>query len=169
MKYLLSIVIFLFLSHPIFAKENRIIDQIRSIEKSKYEETIKNEPEANLLMLSNGGSVDLNQWLLVTFINSTCSHCQKFDPILKKVSDDMKINTFIFSFDGLGDSSFPNVYPVTDEIVASFYRDLPVATPTVFLVNINDLRAAAISQGEMPEIAFKNQIIKTFISLRDEE
>ncbi|MFQ1018098.1 type-F conjugative transfer system pilin assembly thiol-disulfide isomerase TrbB [Gilliamella sp. BG7] len=128
--------------------------------KENEAQTIKSP---NFYKLPNGQSVNLNDWNLVIFIQSTCQYCIKFDPIIRQVADELGIKTVVFSFDGLSDGNFEQVLPATNEIVANFFRDLPVATPTTFLVNVNDLTTLPVSQGSMKKIEFENQIKKTFI------
>lgn len=121
----------------------------------------KREP-LNLYNLPNKNFVNLNEWNLVIFMQSTCKYCLEFDPVIKKVADELGIKTIVFSFDGLSDGHFENVLPVTNEIVANFFRDLPVATPTTFLVNVDDLTTLPLSQGAMTKTEFENRIKITF-------
>ena len=133
------------------------------IKKNKGDKIQVSTKLPNLYQLPNKKSIDLNEWNLVIFIQSTCQYCIKFDPIIKQVAQEMGIKTVVFSFDGLSDGNFEQVLPVTNEIVANFFRDLPVATPTTFLVNVNDLTTLPLSQGTMQKFENENQIKKTFI------
>lgn len=145
-------------------------------EEIEYLETKKNKVNKvqeieipNLYKLTDKKSINLNKWNLVIFIQSTCQYCIKFDPIIKEVAGEIGIKTVVFSFDGLSDGNFEQVLPVNNEIVANFFRDLPVATPTTFLVNIDDLTTLPLSQGAMQKFEFENQIRKTFILSQSEE
>jgi len=71
----------------------------------------------------------------------------------------------VFSFDGMSDGAFDLVYPVNKSIVAAFYRDLPVATPTTFLVNIHTIVTAPVSQGKMAAPDFLSRINNTLTAL----
>lgn len=143
--------------------------EIEELEKGKINKQVVLSPvEPNYYILSNGRRIDLNQWNMVVFMQSTCKYCKEFDPIIKQFTNEKNIKTTVFSFDGLSDGNFDLVLPVSNEIVATFFRDLPVATPTVFLVNVDDLTTFPVSQGSMTKIDFENQIQKTFMSALEE-
>ena len=150
-----SLLIFITVSHADIRKE---------IEKLESEKKIVSQS-----IEQNDKFVDLNQWNMVIFIQSTCKYCKEFDPIIKQFTNENNIKTTVFSFDGLSDGNFDFVLPVSNEIVATFFRDLPVATPTVFLVNIDNLITLPVSQGTMTKVDFENQIKKTFMSVPDPE
>jgi type-F conjugative transfer system pilin assembly thiol-disulfide isomerase TrbB len=146
-----------------------IKEDIEHLEINKSKGSTKIAEPPNLYELPNKKLINLNDWNLVIFIQSTCQYCIKFDPIIKKVAEELGIKTVVFSFDGLSDGNFEQVLPATNEVVANFFRDLPVATPTTFLVNVNDLTTLPLSQGSMNKIEFENQIKKTFILSQAED
>lgn len=162
-KIFISCIFIIFSSHI----QANIKDEIAELEKNKVNNSnieIKTQQPVNYV-LPNKTVINLNDWVLVVFIQSTCEYCKKFDPIIKKVTEKIKMNTFVFSFDGLSDGVFEQVIPVNNQVVSTFFRDIPVATPTTFLVNVNDLITAPISQGNITENDLINQLNKTFISL----
>ena len=143
--------------------------EIEEIEKGKVKEVVLQKAEPNYYLLPNGQSIDLNEWNMVVFIQSTCKYCKEFDPIIKQFANEKNIKITVFSFDGLSDGNFDLVLPVSNEIVATFFRDLPVATPTVFLVHIDKLTTLPVSQGSMTKGDFENQIKKTLMSIPEED
>lgn len=143
--------------------------EIEEIEKGKVKEFVSQKAEPNYYLLPNGQSIDLNEWNMVVFIQSTCKYCKEFDPIIKQFANEKNIKITVFSFDGLSDGNFDLVLPVSNEIVATFFRDLPVATPTVFLVHIDNLTTLPVSQGSMTKGDFENQIKKTLMSIPEED
>lgn len=66
---------------------------------------------------------------------------------IKKVSDTIGINVFVYSFDGAGDAVFPSVLPTTTDILNNFFAELPKVTPTDFIVNKDTLVTIPLSQG----------------------
>lgn len=159
--FITSLLIIVTVSHADIRKE------IEELENGKV--NVSQQVEKNNYLLPNGKSVDLNEWNIVIFIQSTCKYCKEFDPIIKEFANEKNIKTTVFSFDGLSDGNFDLVLPVSNEIVANFFRDLPVATPTVFLVNIDNLITLPVSQGSMTKVDFENQIKKTLMSVPDGE
>lgn len=159
--FITSLLIIATVSHADIRKE------IEELENEKG--NVSQQVEKNNYILPNGKSVDLNQWNMVIFIQSTCKYCKEFDPIIQKFTNEKNIKTTVFSFDGLSDGNFELVLPVSNEIVATFFRDLPVATPTVFLVNIDNLTTLPVSQGSMTKVDFENQVKKTLMSIPDDE
>ena len=49
--------------------------------------------------------------------------------------------------DGQGDEAFPEALPAPPDVMQTFFPNIPVATPTTFLVNVNTLAAYPILQG----------------------
>lgn len=154
------------------------IDQIKILEERKngnyvQEETIKNEiKKENIINLSTGKSIDISEWQIVHFIKSDCPYCHQFDPTLKQIADSINLPVFVFSFDGMGDNSFPLVYPVNDEIIRTFFAEIPQATPTSFLVNVNTLVTVPLSQGAVSANSLLQRLDESFIlidKLKNEE
>lgn len=112
--------------------------------------------------LSDGRRVDVGHWQIVHFVRSDCSHCHRFNPTLKSVSEQTGIGVFVYSFDGKGDAVFPNVMPVNDNILKDFFAELPQATPTDFIINTQSLVTIPLSQGEMSEDALKQRLDESF-------
>ncbi|HAT7590252.1 TPA: type-F conjugative transfer system pilin assembly thiol-disulfide isomerase TrbB, partial [Citrobacter freundii] len=49
---------------------------------------------------------------------------------------------------------FPDALPAPPEVMKTFFPNLPVATPTTFLVNVNTLEALPLLQGATDEQGF---------------
>lgn len=97
--------------------------------------------------LSDGRQVNLADWTIVLFMQSSCEYSQKFDPVLKDFSRQSRLPVFAFSMDGKGDSTFPNVLPATPDVMVEFFQSgLPVATPTTFLTHVNTMETYPLLQ-----------------------
>lgn len=97
--------------------------------------------------LSNGRQVDLRDWKVVLFMQGKCPYCHKFDPVLKQLATQYGFSVFPYTIDGQGDEAFPEALPVPPEVMQTFFPNIPVATPTTFLVNVNTLAAYPVLQG----------------------
>jgi type-F conjugative transfer system pilin assembly thiol-disulfide isomerase TrbB len=76
-----------------------------------------------------------------------CPYCHKFDPVLKQLSGQYGFSVFSYTIDGQGDEAFPEALPAPPDVMQTFFPNIPVATPTTFLVNVNTLAAYPILQG----------------------
>jgi thiol-disulfide isomerase/thioredoxin len=96
------------------------------------------------------GQLAKNDYVLVLFIDSKCSHCINFAPVVDKFSKEYGFKVYPLSFDG------KPVYPyklagfVTPELKNIYFGD-PTAktvTPTLFLQNTKNLKFYMIANGE---------------------
>ncbi|WP_312025146.1 type-F conjugative transfer system pilin assembly thiol-disulfide isomerase TrbB [Yersinia enterocolitica] len=134
-------------------------DEIAQLEAHKTPSTvpqIENIPSpvkapktAKIIRLSSGASVNLNDFNIVLFMQQSCSYCKQFDPVLRGVSESTGLKVFPYTLDGQGDESYPNALPAPPEVVVSFFQELPVATPTAFLVNVHTMQTYPLFQGVM--------------------
>lgn len=98
--------------------------------------------------LSDGRRVDLQDWKLVLFMQSTCQYCRQFAPVLKSLSQQTGLGVFPVSLDGKGDAEFPDVLPATPDVMVEFFQSgVPVATPTTFLTNVSTMETWPLLQG----------------------
>lgn len=98
--------------------------------------------------LSDGRRVNLNDWTVVLFMQSSCSYCHRFDPLLAQVSQETGLPVFVYSLDGAGDATFPNVLPATPEVMVEYFQNgTPVATPTTYLTHVTTNTAFPLLQG----------------------
>jgi len=67
-----------------YAASANIKQEIASLEKNKQQKTKNQTVPAINHTLPNGKRVNLNDWQLVVFMQSTCQYCREFDPIIKK-------------------------------------------------------------------------------------
>ena len=58
------------------------------------------------------------------------------------------------TLDGQGDTAFPEALPVPPDVMQTFFPNIPVATPTTFLVNVNTLEALPLLQGATDAAGF---------------
>lgn len=140
------------------------LDDIRALEAGKHgvaEATTSRSPLPEVktgkpvrYALSDGRQVDLREWTMVLFMQSTCHYCQQFDPLLKAFSQKIGLSVFAFSLDGKGDAAYPDVLPATPDVMLEFFQGgLPVATPTLFLTNVNTMETYPLLQGVTEEAA----------------
>lgn len=111
-------------------------------------------PKAVWYRLSNGQSINLAEWKVVLFMQSQCPYCHRFDPVLKSLSEQVGFGVLAYTIDGQGDMAYPQALPAPPEVMKTFFPNLPVATPTTFLVNVNTLEALPMLQGATDEQGF---------------
>lgn len=117
--------------------------------------------------LSNGKQVDLNDWKVVLFMQGKCPYCHQFDPVLKQLAGQYGFSVFPYTIDGQGDEAFPEALPVPPEVMQTFFPNIPVATPTTFLVNVNTLSAYPILQGATDAQGFMARVDTVFQMMED--
>ncbi|HHQ2585723.1 TPA: type-F conjugative transfer system pilin assembly thiol-disulfide isomerase TrbB [Providencia rettgeri] len=155
--------LFSFLLFSFSVAQASVMDEIASLESHKMEAnsqshigTEASEPETVIpakppvkpYSLPNGKVVNLNDYTLVLFMQSSCPYCHQFDPQLALLSAQTGLSVFPYTLDGKGDMAFPNAIPAPPEVVQSFFgAGLQVITPSVFLVDVNTLRTYPLLQG----------------------
>lgn len=113
------------------------------------------------LALSSGQRIDLNNWKVVVFMTSTCVYCHKYNPLVKQMADSSGFGLLSYSLDGKGDQTFPYPLTPTPEVMARFFgSNIPVATPTSFLVNVNTLTTFPLLQGN--QLSLMNRLDEVF-------
>ena len=112
--------------------------------------------------LSNGRQVDLRDWKVVLFMQGKCPYCHKFDPVLKQLATQYGFSVFPYTIDGQGDEAFPEALPVPPEVMQTFFPNIPVATPTTFLVYVNTLAAYPVVQGASVAQGFMARVDTVF-------
>lgn len=109
--------------------------------------------------LSDGRKVDLQDWKVVLFMQSTCQYCRQFAPVLKAFSQQTGLDVFPISLDGKGDAEFPDVLPATPDVMVEYFQSgLPVATPTTFLTNVNTMETWPLLQGAAEAREFRSRL-----------
>ncbi|EBP8105754.1 type-F conjugative transfer system pilin assembly thiol-disulfide isomerase TrbB [Salmonella enterica subsp. enterica serovar Bovismorbificans] len=111
-------------------------------------------PAPRWFRLSNGKTVNLADWKVVLFMQRSCPWCHQFDPVLKQVAQQYGFSVFPYTLDGQGDAAFPEALPAPPEVMQTFFPNIPVATPTTFLVNVNTLEALPLLQGATDAAGF---------------
>lgn len=151
---------------------NPTLDMIEQLEIKKAESSNKNleenkaaykEKKPLYITLSNGKKIDIQDWSIVHFMASNCSFCKSFNPKLKQISEQTGIPVYTYSFDGQGDDFFPLVFDANEEVLREFFAELPRATPTDFLINVNNLVTLPLSQGDLSQQAFLQRLDEVFI------
>lgn len=111
----------------------------------------------NLMTLTDGRRVNLNDYAVVVFMQRGCQYSAKFDPKLRAWADEAGVKVYPYTLDGYGDTSFPVALiprkagpnePIAGEILTFFGNGLPIATPTTFMVNVNTNMAYPLYQGD---------------------
>ncbi|EAA7680426.1 type-F conjugative transfer system pilin assembly thiol-disulfide isomerase TrbB [Salmonella enterica] len=109
--------------------------------------------------LSDGRQVNLQDWKVVLFMQSTCPYCRQFAPVLKTLSQQTGLSVFPVSLDGKGDAEFPDVLPATPDVMVEYFQSgVPVATPTTFLTNVNTMETWPLLQGAAGAGEFRNRL-----------
>lgn len=124
--------------------------------------SVKPVTQARWFRLSNGRQVNLSDWKIVLFMQGHCPYCHKFDPVLKQLSGQYGFSVFPYTIDGQGDEAFPEALPVPPEVMQTFFPNIPVATPTTFLVNVNTLAAWPVLQGATDAQGFMARVDTVF-------
>lgn len=148
-----------FLSELEALEANRVNQSNRS---SDIKAPTKNQVK-RYFTLSSGKRMDVSDWQIVHFMSSTCSYCQQFNPVLKQVSETTGFPVFTYSFDGKGDIVFPDVFMANSEVVNNFFAELPRATPTDFLINVNTMVTLPLSQGATSADKFLQRLDEVLI------
>ncbi|MEX5793803.1 conjugal transfer protein TraF [Providencia hangzhouensis] len=91
-----------------------------STETFKPETIVPAKPPVKPYSLPNGKVVNLNDYTLVLFMQSSCPYCHQFDPQLALLSAQTGLSVFPYTLDGKGDMVFPNAIPAPPEVVQSF-------------------------------------------------
>lgn len=116
-----------------------------------------------LLRLPSGLTVPASDWTVVLFMQSTCSYCQQFDPVLAQLSEQSGLPVFTYTLDGKGDAAFPKALPASPEVMSEFFGNgLPIATPTTFLVNVNTMATYPLQQGAVASDALLARLDEVF-------
>ncbi|EBS5182099.1 type-F conjugative transfer system pilin assembly thiol-disulfide isomerase TrbB [Salmonella enterica] len=116
---------------------------------------VSTRPASVFYRLSDGRQVNLRDWKIVLFMSSSCPHCHAFDPVLKAITKDTGFSVFPYTLDGRGDTSWPQAIPAPPMVITEFFaQGLPIATPTLFLVNVNNMKTYPLQQGESEREAF---------------
>lgn len=109
--------------------------------------------------LNDGRKVNLQDWKVVLFMQSTCQYCRQFAPVLKAFSQQTGLDVFPISLDGKGDAEFPDVLPATPDVMVEYFQSgLPVATPTTFLTNVNTMETWPLLQGAAGPGEFRSRL-----------
>ncbi|TDN51486.1 type-F conjugative transfer system pilin assembly thiol-disulfide isomerase TrbB [Scandinavium goeteborgense] len=109
--------------------------------------------------LSDGRRVNISDWKVVLFLQSSCQYCHRFDPVLQAFSQQTGLSVFPFSLDGKGDNTYPQVLPATPDVVVDFFKGgIPIATPTTFLTNIHTMETYPLLQGAVDGQALQARV-----------
>ncbi|WP_425281369.1 F-type conjugal transfer protein TrbB [Pectobacterium odoriferum] len=143
---------------------NKRIEKKSTEELTSYNKTI--EPKLSLMYLPDGRQVDMKDYAIVLFMQANCKYSKEFDPMIKTWADKHNIKIYPYTLDGGGDVSFPTPLiprktepgaPLAEEIMTFFGNGLPIATPTAFVVNVNNLKAYPLTQGQMELTALESR------------
>lgn len=90
------------------------------------------------------------------FYSSSCPHCQRFAPTLKRVSQQYGFSVVAISVDGGFLSSFPDA--VMDEGQTKIFQ--VSVFPSLFLINPKDQLARLVTEGNIDEGELINRLLK---------
>lgn|SRR3989338_5034464 len=110
-----------------------------------------------------------NRYALILFYLHSCPHCQRFDPIVKKFSEDHRIPVLPYTLDGESLPSFPNsVSPSNAEILKFFQTQNPVV-PTLFLMDQKTHRIYPVLQGEATQTQLSQRLTQLISQISEEK
>ena len=115
------------------------------------------KPAPRWFRLSNGRQVNLADWKVVLFMQGHCPYCHQFDPVLKQLAQQYGFSVFSYGVEPVdrGESCVgAEALPVPPDVMQTFFPNIPVATPTTFLVNVNTLEALPLLQGATDAASF---------------
>jgi type-F conjugative transfer system pilin assembly thiol-disulfide isomerase TrbB len=156
-----------------FSVSASTLEEIAALEANKQRiqrDTVTKEitPISTEYRLSDGRRVNLQDWTAVLFMSSSCAYCQRFDPVLKAVSQEIELSVFPYTLDGKGDASWPQAIPAPPRVITEFFaQGLPIATPTVFLVNVHTMKTYPLLQGEVSRDAVLSRLDEVFLFALD--
>ncbi|PTT50683.1 type-F conjugative transfer system pilin assembly thiol-disulfide isomerase TrbB [Aeromonas sp. HMWF014] len=120
-------------------------------------------PSHTPFILSDGRRVRAEDWKVVLFMQSTCSYCHQFDPLLKAISEQTGLGVFPYTLDGRGDAAFPSALTAGPDVMVEFFSSgLPIATPTTFLVNVHTMTTYPLFQGAVDQAGFMSRLDEVF-------
>ncbi|WP_392536742.1 conjugal transfer protein TraF [Legionella sp. 227] len=90
------------------------------------------------------------------FYSSSCPHCQRFAPILKRVSQQYGFSVVAISVDGGFLSSFPDA--VMEEGQSKVFQ--VSVFPSLFLINPKNQLARLVTEGNIDEGELINRLLK---------
>ena len=130
-------------------------DEIAALDAAKQAPAAaapQSAPSHTPFILSDGRRVRAEDWKVVLFMQSTCSYCHQFDPLLKAISEQTGIGVFPYTLDGRGDAAFPTALTAGPDVMVEFFSSgLPIATPTTFLVNVHTMNTYPLYQGAVDQ------------------
>ncbi|MBO4203117.1 type-F conjugative transfer system pilin assembly thiol-disulfide isomerase TrbB [Escherichia coli] len=114
------------------------------------------KPAPRWFRLSNGRQVNLADWKVVLFMQGHCPYCHQFDPVLKQLAQQYGFSVFPYTLDGQKHYRRATGRSITGatDVMQTFFPNIPVATPTTFLVNVNTLEALPLLQGATDAAGF---------------
>jgi hypothetical protein len=112
------------------------------------------QPEQKSRLPAGSASATAGRLTWPTGRQGHCPYCHQFDPVLKQLAQQYGFSVFPYTLDGQGDTAFPEALPVPPDVMQTFFPNIPVATPTTFLVNVNTLEALPLLQGATDAASF---------------
>jgi type-F conjugative transfer system pilin assembly thiol-disulfide isomerase TrbB len=141
-------------------------DEIAALDAAKQAPAAaapQSAPSHTPFILSDGRRVRAEDWKVVLFMQSTCSYCHQFDPLLKAISEQTGIGVFPYTLDGRGDAAFPSALTAGPDVMVEFFSSgLPIATPTTFLVNVHTMTTYPLFQGAVDQAGFMSRLDEVF-------
>ncbi|MTC74228.1 type-F conjugative transfer system pilin assembly thiol-disulfide isomerase TrbB [Providencia sp. wls1919] len=166
---LITAFISIFISLQVYAST---YDEIKKLHHSENVDIVSNEKNNGVdgvqikpvkyFSLSNGKKINTSDWGIVLFMQSSCPYCMQFDPILDSFAEENGFHVYPYTIDGKGDRTYPEPLIANPDVMIKFFPNIPIATPTTFLINVNTLEAFPLIQGATDERGFINRLDNVF-------
>lgn len=98
--------------------------------------------------IPNGLAMNSPKQAFVLFYMSSCSHCRKFEPVLKQYADEHHIPVLAYTLDGRKLPSFPNSVTPSREEVDKFFPYQKPSVPALFVMDSNKGAIYPVASGE---------------------
>ena len=156
MKLIVTVVIFcLSCCFVGTAEANSVIDAINAAKLKAAHAQIDNHTPHHAVKSRTRPVLPLfnklrKHYSLVVFYLSTCPHCKRFLPILKRFAKTYGFSVYPYTLTGKDLPSYPYSLDATTKVKQAFFsHQASIRVPSLFIVNNKTLASYLIGQGEM--------------------
>jgi len=125
---------------------NATLSQLKQLLAQKEHPVRLNKLEANNGLNQAAESLKI-KYRFVLFYMSTCPHCQRFDPIIRKFIDHYGFKITAYTLNGQSLPSFANSEQPDLQTTNVFFARKGAQVPALFLLNTKNLHVYTVSIG----------------------